>query len=175
MTVDLRRELGQINKHYGRFQRQAGEAIVWYEFLALSAGSVYDDIYDESPRGAAGLTYKAGVTIPVIYASEAEDNNRAIDSGRQPIQNVSIIIPMKAMIDAGIPAPWEYQPRLKDLFFYDGRYFSVVQYTSRGRLRGEVLVKVEGKEVYVDQEMMNDVFSSSHPKIQDLPWPDTLP
>lgn len=175
MSLDLRRELNNINKHYERHQRQAGEAVVWYEFLSLSEGSVYDDVYDESPRGVTGLTYKAGVTIPTLFVSEEEDNNRAIDNGRQPIQNTDLVISMKAMIGAGITAPWEYQPRMKDIFLYDGRYYSVATYIVRGRLRGEVLVRISGKEVYVDQEMTNDVFSSSHPYLEDLPWPDTLP
>lgn len=173
--LDVRRELDLINKHYDRHQRYAGESIVWYEFISISEGSVYDDIYDESPRGSAGLSYRPGVSIPTIYVAEVEDTNRAIDEGRQPIQNVSVILSAKAVEESGISAPWEYQPHLKDLFYYDGRYYSVINYRARGRLRGEVLVAVDGKEVYVDQEMVNDRFLSHAPVIQDLPWPDRLP
>lgn len=173
--LDVRRELDLINKHYGRHQRYAGETIVWYEFIPLSEGSVYDDIYDESPRGPTGLSYRPGISISTIYVSEMEDTNRAIDEGRQPIQNVHVIISAKAVEQSGLSSPWEYQPHLKDLFSYDGRYYSVIGYRARGRLRGEVLVAVDGKEVYVDQEMVNDVFLPHAPTIQDLPWPDRLP
>lgn len=173
--MHVRRELDHINKHYDRHQRVAGESVVWYEFLPIANGSTYDDVYDESPRGDAGLSYKPGVVIPTLYVGELEDANRAIPEARQPVQNLEVVISFKAMLNSGVTDPWEYQPRLKDLFFYDGRFYMVINYRVRGRLRGEVLVAVDGKEVYVDQEMMNDVFLIHAPRNEDLPWPDTLP
>lgn len=173
--VELRRELSLINKHLGRHERTAGESVVWYEFLPLDAGSTFSDLYDESPEGPLGLAYKPGVVIPTIYVEEVEDNNRAIEEGRQPTQNINFLTRAEDMIKAGVTEAWEYQQRMKDLFFYDGRYYMVVDYKVRGRLRNDVVIAVDGKELYIDQEMPNDVFSAAAPFVQDYPWPDTFP
>lgn len=169
------RELNLINKHIHRQNREAGEAIVWYEFIPLGAGSDFDDLYDESPRGTKGLKYKQGVTIPTVYIEEIEDNNRAIDDARMPLQNVRIVMAMDQVIRSGLTHPEEYQPHLNDLFFYDGRYYNVIDYRVRGRLRDDVLLAVEGNESYIDQERMNDLLDDQVPKIQDWHWPDTFP
>lgn len=168
------RELRLIHKHIHRQTREVGEALVWYEFIPLGAGSSFDDLYDESPRGSAGLKYNPGITIPTVYVEEIEDNNRAIDDARMPLQNVKVIMSMAHVIKAGLTHPEEYQPHLNDMFFYDGRYYNVIDYKVRGRLRDDVLLAVEGNETYIDQERMNDILTNQIPKIQDWHWPDTF-
>jgi hypothetical protein len=173
--MDVRRELDLINKHLDRHTRGAGESIIWYQFLPLGEGSTYDDIYDESPQGPTGLSYEPGIVLPTVYVEEIEDTNRAIDTGRQPTQNLNVLVTMENMVKSGIKHPNEYQPHMKDMFFYDGRYFSVVEYRVRGRLRNDVVVSIDGKETYIDQEHVNDLFLPDHaPSIQDFPWPDTF-
>jgi hypothetical protein len=57
------------------------------------------------------------------------------------------------------------------MFMYDERYYDVYRYTARGHLHDEVLIAVEGVEVYPEQELKWDtapVASTSDP------WPDTL-
>ena len=144
--------------------------------MPLGEGSTYDDVYDESPEGSEGLTYREGIILPTIYVEEVEDTNRAIDTGRQPTLNLSALVTMEDMVKAGILDPSEYQQHMKDMFFYDGRYYGVVEYRVRGRLRDDVVVQITGKETYIDQEHQNDTFLSSHaPNIQDYAWPDTFP
>jgi hypothetical protein len=60
------------------------------------------------------------------------------------------------------------------MFLYDGRYFSVVSYRVRGRARDDVIVVVEGIEIYINQEMPFDPGPSSL-GVTNLPWPTTLP
>lgn len=173
-----KRELNEIRKHYHKYHREAGESVVWYEFTpfasAASAGSVYDDVYDEAPRGTGGRKYGPGVTVPVLMISEQEDLKRAIADGRQPVQ----IVEFRASIDdfrkAGITAPWEYKNHLNDVFMYDGRYFSVYHYRVRGRLRDDVMVLVEGMEIYVPQEMVNDEGFGGF-SVPNEAWPAGLP
>jgi hypothetical protein len=172
------RELNEIRKHYHQYHSQAGEAVVWYEFMpfasSASAGSVYDDVYDEGSRGPGGRKYRPGVAVPVLMISEQEDLKRSIADGRQPVQ----IVEFRASIDdfrkAGVTAPWEYQDHLNDIFMYDGRYFSVYQYRVRGRLRDDVMVLVEGLELYISQEMVNDEGLGGFTVPNDA-WPARLP
>jgi hypothetical protein len=173
--MELRRELDLINKHFRNHFNKVGETVVYYEFLKFSEqGSVYDDIYDEGSPSQNGKKYKPGVVLPALLASEAEDFKRSIPEGRQMVQNISLFIPIKDMRDAGISNPWEYQPHLNDMFSYDGRFYGIYQYRVRGRLRDEVFVLIEGNEIYVDQEMVNDLGPDSL-YTANIPWPADLP
>lgn len=175
--MDVRRELAHINKHFRRFQGVAELAIVWYEFTPLGAASVnsvYDDVYDEGIRGSGGKKYKDGVTIPVLLASENEDERRAIADGRKPTQTMSLFITMKDMKDAGISQPWEYRTHLNDMFVYDGRYYNVFSYKVRGVIRDEVFILVSGYETFVDEELINDP-GPSDLGADSYPWPSDLP
>lgn len=172
------RELIEIRKHYRRYQDDAGEAVVWYEFIpfasSASAGSTYDDVYDEGPIGEGGKRYREGITVPVLMITESEDQKRAIPEGRQPVQLVNFVASIEDFRVSGITAPWEYQNHLNDMFQYDGRYFSVVSYRVRGRARDDVMLVVEGIEVYITEEMPNDTGIGGF-EVEHLPWPASLP
>jgi hypothetical protein len=176
--MDIRRELDLINKHFMAHFKTAGAAIVWYEFMpfaaSASAGSVYDDVYDEGTPSAGGRSYKQGVILPVLLAVENEDQRRSIPEGRQVVQTVDVFIPYRAMYETGINEPYEYRRHLNDIFLYDGRYYSVYNYRVRGRLRDEVFILVSGSEIYIDQEMLNDP-GPEQLGIADPPWPTELP
>lgn len=176
--MDLRRELSSIRRHYREYTRNYGETVVWFEYLPAtipaSAGSVYDDVYDEGIVGASGRKYKNGVIIPTLMITETEDQKRAIPEGRQPVELTNFVASIEDFRTAGVSDPFEYQRHLNDMFLYDGRYFSIATYRVRGRLRDDVLVVVEGIEVYINQEMPFDP-GPQEMGIQDLPWPTALP
>lgn len=176
--MDVRTELSLINKHFKRHHNVAQLSIVWYEFLplgsTLATESVYDDIYDEGIRGTGGKKYKDGVVLPVLLATEAEDERRAIADGRKPTQTVNLFASMKDMRDVGITDPWEYQERLNDMFVYDGRYYSIFSYKVRGSIKDEVFALITGYEVYVDEELVNDPGPETL-GLSTLPWPSSLP
>lgn len=174
--MDARRELSLIRKNYRQYHREVGETITWFEFERFGpTGSSYDDVYDEGPQGAGGKKYKNGIVLPVIMITETEDTKRAIPEGRQPVQVVNTVLSIEDMRTAGMSQPFEYQQHLNDMFFYDGRYYSVSMYRVRGRAgRDDLLVVVEGIEVYVDEEMVNDPGPQAM-GVQNYPWPATLP
>lgn len=175
--MDVRRELANINKHFRKFRGVAELAIVWYEFTPLGAASVnsmFDDVYDEGIRGTGGKKYKDGVTIPVLLASENEDERRAIVDGRKPTQTMSLFITMKDMKDAGITQPWEYRNHLNDMFVYDGRFYNVFSYKVRGVIRDEIFILVSGYETFVDEELVNDP-GPGDLGVDAYPWPSGLP
>jgi hypothetical protein len=175
--MDVRRELAHIRKHYRTYHREVGETITWFEYqpfaASASAGSTYDDVYDEGGYGVSGRKYKAGVVVPVLMVTEAEDTKRAIPEGRQPVQIVNLVASVEDFRVAGITDPFEYKHHLNDVFLYDGRYMSVMSYKVRGRARDDVLIVVEGLEIYVSQEMPFDTGPSAF-SIQNLPWPSRL-
>jgi hypothetical protein len=172
--MDSRRELGQIRKHYRQYHRAVGEHITWFEFIDFNSGSTTDDVYDEGNSGTGGKKYNTGINLPVLMVTETEDTKRAIPEGRQPVQVVNAVLSIQDARDAGLTEPFEYQKHLNDMFFYDGRYYGVSLYRVRGRAKDDVLIIVEGIEVYIDQEMPFDpgpeVMATS-----DLPWPAALP
>lgn len=176
--MDARRELGLIRKHYRQYQREYGESVVWYEFDRLGSNvnndSVYDDVYDEGVGGVGGRRYLEGVTIPVLMVTEQEDQKRAIPEGRQPVELTNLIISVEDMRSAGVSDPFEYKHHLNDIFLYDGRYFSVVTYRVRGRLRDDVVLVVEGIEIYINQEMPYDP-GPAPMEVVSLPWPASFP
>lgn len=175
--MDTRRELAHIRKHYRRYQDAVGETIVWFEFdplaTAASAGSTFDDVYDEGNSGAGGKKYKPGIIIPTLMITESEDTKRAIPEGRQPVQIVNLVASVEDMRTSGISNPYEYRHHLNDIFLYDGRYMSVMSYRVRGRAREDLMVVVEGLELYINQEMPFDPGPESL-GVQNDPWPPTL-
>lgn len=173
--MDGRRELAHIRKNYREYQRHTGETITWFSFIPFAeSGSSYDDVYDEGALGSGGKKYKDSVVIPVLMVTETEDTKRAIPEGRQPVQVVNVVMSIADMRDAGVDEPYEYQRHLNDMFMYDARYFSVTMYRVRGRVKDDVLVVVEGLEVYVDDEMPNDPGPEAM-SVNNLPWPSALP
>ena len=176
--MDARRELDLINKHFQMHHKATGDTVVWYEFVPLaasaSAGSIYDDVYDEAPTSTGGRSYKTGVLLPTLLASENEDQKRAIPEGRQVVQTMDLFIPLRDMREAGISEPQEYRKHLNDMFLYDGRYYSVFNYRVRGRLRDEIFVLISGLETYIDQELVNDPGPSAL-GVSNYPWPTKLP
>lgn len=175
--MDVRRELASIRRHYRQYHKNVGETITWFEFEPLanaaSAGSVYDDVYDEGTPGTGGRKYKPGVVVPVLMITESEDTKRAIPEGRQPVQIVNLVASMQDFREAGISHPYEYRDHLNDMFLYDGRYMSVMSYRVRGRAKDDVLVVVEGLEIYINQEMPYDI-GPDPLSIQNLPWPSRI-
>lgn len=176
--VDVRKELSLINKHIRQHHRDSsGESVMWYEFLPLaasaSAGSFYDDVYDEGAPGVGGRSYRPGVPIRTVYVEEVEDMFTLQEDGRQPTQNLYVVMLFDDVRRAGLDNPREYQPHLNDLFSYDSRFYKVTEYSVRGRLEDEVLLRVRGFEVYLDQEFIYD--NPPTGVVQDLPWPNTLP
>lgn len=176
--MDVRRELDLINKHFRVHHRTAGESVVWFEFIPLgtnlSTESVYDDVYDEGRPSTSGKTYKPGVVVPTLLIAENEDQKRAIPEGRQVVQTMNMFISLQDLRDAGISNPHEYSHHLNDMYLYDGRYYTVFDYRVRGRLRDDVFVLVQGLEVIVDEELVNDPGPAGM-TISNPPWPTTLP
>lgn len=174
--MDIRRELNHLNKEFRRYHNVANEFVVWYEFEPIGESannSVYDDVYDEGIRGPGGRKYKSGIAVPALLVSEKEDSRRAIPDGRLPVQTIELKAAIKDFREAGITTVWEYQNHLNDIFLYDGRIYGISDYRVRGRLKAEVFVIIQGFEIYVDQEFVNDEPPTLGPTI--YPWPTILP
>lgn len=172
----ISREVNEINKHYGRYQRGSGETIIWYEFAPLGTAastSVYDDVYDEGTPGTGGRQYGSGIVLPVLLITETEDLKRSIPEGRQVTQVANFIASYRDFVAAGVSEPYEYRHHLNDIFQYDGRYYSVTTYRVRGRARDDLMIVVEGVELYLDQEFVNDPNVGGYVS-PTLPWPATI-
>jgi len=176
--VDVKRELDHVWDNYRRYHRDTGETIIWYELqpfgATASTDSLYDDVYDEGLLATGGLRYQTGVLVPVLQIQETEDTKRASADGRHPVQVVFGVASVKDMRDAGVSNVSEYRGHLNDMFFYDGRHYSVNAYRVRGRAQEDVVVTFEGIEKYLDQEFVNDPGPPSVTTI-DYGWPATLP
>jgi hypothetical protein len=168
-----------INKHVRYHHSEVGEYIQWFEFLpfaeSASAGSVWDDVYNEGSHvEGEGRTYHPPKVIPTIYVTEAEDDSRAIEDGRQPHMKLHAVMLYQDVVDAGLTNPYEYQPHINDMVHYDYRWYKLRSYQVRGRMGGDVLVAIDGYEVYLDQEFVWDpgpVLGT----VEDVPWPPTFP
>jgi len=174
--TDTRVEHILINKHVRQHNRECRNlSIVWFEFISFGAGSTYDDVYNEGGPGAPGRVYAGGITIPVIYVSENEDEFHPKDEGRQVLQTLRLTFLFLDLKRVGLTAPAEYQRHLNDVIWYDDKYYKVSAYTVWGVLPDEVVVGVQGYEIYPDQEFMFDADQPPAPLNTTLPWPPTLP
>ena len=176
--MDARRELSLIRKQFRNFSRNYGESIVYFEYKpatspASAGGSWYDDVYDEGRPGTGGRSYAPGIVVPVLKIQETEDQKRAIPEGRQPVQVVNVVASVEDLRVAGVSNPYEYQRHLNDMFLYDGRYYGISMYRVKGRAKDDVLVLLDGYEMYISEEMSNDPGPAAL-GVQNLPWPSTL-
>ncbi|MBU82134.1 MAG: hypothetical protein CL724_11765 [Chloroflexi bacterium] len=176
--TDVRREIEHVWDNYRRYHHSTGETIIWYELqpFGSTAGtdSLYDDVYDEGLQSTGGLRYQTGVIIPVVQIQETEDTKRAMADGRHPLQNANGVASVKDMRDAGISDVSEYRKHLNDMFFYDGRYYSISSYRVRGRGRDDVIITFEGIEKYLDQEFAFDPGPTAV-AVNDYSWPAAFP
>ena len=176
--VDVRREAEHVWENYRRYARQTGETVVWYELQPFgstaSTDSLYDDVYDEGLSSTGGLRYQDGIVVPVLQLNEVEDTKRAQADGRLVVQTMTGVGSVKDFRDAGISNVSEYRTHLNDMFFYDGRYYSVTGYCVRGRAKDDVIIGFEGIEKYVDQEFSFDP-GPTRVTTNDYAWPTTLP
>lgn len=176
--TDVRKEYSLITKHIRQHHREAGESLLWFEFAPLasaaSAGSVYDDVYDEGVPGDGGRAYNSAKAVPTIYVYEFEDQFTPKEEGRQTVQNIRAAFLYEDLVRAGLTFPEDARTHLADIVYYNSRYYRLNDYHVRGRLPGSVVVGIIGFEIYIDQEMPFDPGPGT-PLVVDYPWPDTFP
>ena len=176
--TNVRREADHIWDSYRRYHRETGEMVVWYELQPFGAtaatDSLYDDVYDEGLSSTGGLRYQDGIVVPVVQIQETEDTKRSQADGRLVVQTAIGVASVKDMRDAGISDVNEYRTHLNDMFFYEGRFYSVTAYRARGRAKDDVIIGFEGVERYLDQEFAFDP-GPTRITTNDYAWPATLP
>ena len=176
--TNVKREADHIWESFRRYHRDTGEVVVWYEFIPLGAStttdSLYDDVYDEGVGSTGGLRYKDGVVLPAVQIHVTEDTKRATTDGRHPVQTTFGVISVKDMRDAGVSDVSEYRHHLNDMYYYDGRYYSVTAYRVRGRAQDDIIVAFEGIERYIDEEFPRDPGPTTL-TTNDYSWPAAFP
>ena len=71
--VGMRQEHGKIDDGIDREHKRRGEYVTWFELIAPVPAVDYDPVYDTGIIGAGGLSYRAGVQVPVLWVIEKED------------------------------------------------------------------------------------------------------
>jgi hypothetical protein len=162
--MESRREVAQIWKHFGRYQRDVGEAIIYYRFDGDT--SVYDEVYDEGFR-----KYAKGIRIPILWVDQSEAVEDYSPEGRRPTERMRCAVSSRNMYEAGLSVTdahgnmltsessseiWRHD-RNHDLFYYNSRFWEVAGYQIRGRLKGEdVVIGIAGIETFLDDDMLLD-------------------
>lgn len=169
--LHIGRELGLVEKHVRNRNEIAGEHLYWYQFQP-SPISTYDDVYDEGAVGSLGRRYLPPVKVPTIYAVEEEDAMVLREDGRKPTQNAMFTILLRDAIAAHITNPGEYNTHLNDLILYDDRFYKLASYVVRGRMDGEVTIRIAAYETFLDEEFVFDPIINS--ETRDF-WPSSFP
>lgn len=162
--MEPRREVTQIWKHFGRYQRDVGEAIIYYVFDADT--SQYDDVYDEGFR-----RYSKGIRIPILWVDQSEAVEDYAPEGRRPTERMRCAVSARNMYEAGISVTeahgntltdvspsevWRHD-RNHDLYFYNNRFWEVAGYQIRGRFKGQdVVIGISGIETFLADDMLLD-------------------
>jgi len=162
--MDPRREARQIEKHFGRYHSNIGEAVIYYKFDATASN--YDSVYDEGNR-----KYKVGVRMPILWVDQMEAMENYAAEGRRPTQRIRMAVSARALHESGVspteshdnrttdtsPSEVWREDRMHDLFYYDGRFFEVSGFQIRGRVKGEdVIVGMTGVETFPGDDMVLD-------------------
>lgn len=162
--MDPRREVRQIHKHFGRYHKNIGEALIYYRFDAVD--SQYDRVYDEGFR-----RYKNGVKVPILWVDQMEAMEQYAAEGRRPTQRIRLAVSSVSLYECGIsitevhgnqinntsPSDVWRLDRMHDLFYYDGRFFEVSGFQIRGRVKGEdVIIGITGIETFPADDAVLD-------------------
>ena len=154
--MDARREAAQIQKHFGRYHDDIGEAIIYYRFDVEN--STYDRVYDEGYR-----RYHTGIRMAILWVDQMEAVEDYGPEGRRPTQRVRLAIAARNVYEAGVsvtevhgnalsdtsPSEIWRKDRMHDIFYYDNRFFEVSGFQIRGRVQGEdVIIGVTGIETF---------------------------
>lgn len=167
--MDIRREVREVWKHFGRYQDDVGETIIYYRFDVEN--SAYDNVYDEGFR-----RYEPGVWIPILWVDESEATEDYAPEGRRPTQRVRVAVSALDVHQAGLSVAevhgnrltdespsivWRYD-RVHDIFYYSNRYYEVSSFQVRGRAKGEdVIVGITGIETYPEDDALFDYLPGS--------------
>lgn len=147
--MDLRREVGHFNRTVRRYQTTIGEAVIWYEY---DPTSTYHPVYDEGPA----LRWRRPLVVPVMHVVEQEDPERDTPEGRLPTSVISFDLLSKTAEQVGLSDVRESNGHLNDIVGYDGRYYELRVYRNMGRMREDLVIHVEGTEVFLGQEYTLD-------------------
>lgn len=162
--MDVRRETNAIFRHFDRYHRDVGEAIIYYRFDADT--SQYDPVYDEGFR-----KYHIGIRIPLLWVDQSEAVEDYAPDGRRPTQRMRCAVSSKNMHEAGIsvteangnmitdlpPSDVWKRDRNHDLYYYNSRFWEVAGFQIRGRVKNEdVVIGIAGIETFVDDDMLLD-------------------
>lgn len=146
--MDLAHELDHINeKGYGWFQENLGEAVIWFEYDAVN--SEYDNVYDE-PSLTETRVWRPGIIVPALWVNELEDTQRSDGDAKRIISSLRLAVPVKTFREVGLSSPLDTRRHLNDLIVYRRNYWTVAQYTPRGRMRDSAIVGISAAQVNTD-------------------------
>lgn len=161
--IDTRREAAHVEKEFGRYQAKIGESVVWFVFDAYN--SQYSGTYDEG-----GRKYLPGVLVPILWVDQIEAPEQYVPEGRRPVQGLRFAVSAKAIYECALSSEspghqaWDpglingtwFDDRNNDVCYYNGRYYEVSNYQTRGRIREDVIIGVTCTETYPEDEFTFD-------------------
>ena len=162
--MDPRREVRQIHKHFDRYHKEIGEALIY--FLFDTVNSTYDEVYDEG-----GRRYKPGTRMPILWVDQMEAMENYAAEGRRPTQRIRLAVSSLSLYECGVsiteahgnqitdtsPSEVWRRDRMHDIFYYDGRFFEVSGFQIRGRVKGEdVIIGITGIETFPADDAILD-------------------
>jgi hypothetical protein len=162
--MEARREIREIWKHFDRYHRDIGEALIYFRFDADTSN--YDRVYDEGFRH-----YHQGHRMPILWVDQMEAVEDYAPEGRRPTQRIRLAVSSLAMHECGIsitevhgnrlqdssPSEIWRRDRMHDLFYYDGRYYEISGFQIRGRVQSEdVIIGLTGIETFPADDMILD-------------------
>jgi hypothetical protein len=177
--VKPRTEVAHIRREQDRHAMRVGDTVVYFEMEDFGddpdLDSTYHHVYDEPAIGVGGRLFKGGVPIRTVgQVVETEDARRHIPDGRQTAQTIRFTVNYQTMVDAGVEEPWESPRHLKDMVYFDGRYYQIYDYRIIGRVQDEISVVIAGNESFLDQDLVNSP-GPTLPGHTTYPWPSTFP
>jgi len=163
-VIDTRREARHIAEEFQRYQQKVGESVVWYRFDTQASG--YNNVYDEG-----GRQYLSGLMVPILWVDQVEPPEQYLPEGRRAVHTVRFAVSARQMYESGLSITeatghrsWDaglikgtwFDDRTNDILYYDGRYYEVMNYQIRGRIREDVIIGISCTETYPEDERMFD-------------------
>lgn len=149
----IERDIAQVNRSMGRYQRTAGTEVDWYEFDPTT--STMDPLFDEGERH-----YLDPKKIRVLTLVYTEGEERPEPEGLHLMNSIHLTLNIEQVTRDGLSEPENTAKHVKDRFKWQGQIWDVRRYHVEERIREfTVTVGVDAVTYYADENVNDPQFA----------------
>jgi hypothetical protein len=158
----VRAEQRRMDRDLEQYQQVYGTEVAWYFLLAVGAGTIMNDIYDEG-EVTGGKAYDGPHRVPVLAAQVRQGQDEADDQGLATWDQVTLKLSFEQARRAGLEVDLiaNREQHIHDRFVWRRRVFDVTGIQTAGHFdqtSRDVTIVVNAVQVRSDEIIDSPIF-----------------